>query len=68
MVAMGRQDTLQEIERMMGSVPGWLAALPDGQLERRWADMMWMNGDTGLTSREKKLVAFGAAVAIHCSY
>lgn len=65
---MGRQEARSKIEGMMGSVPGWLDALPDEQLERRWADMSWMNTDTGLSSRDKKLVAFGAASAIHCTY
>jgi len=65
---MGRQETLKSIAGIMGDVPGWLLALPGDQLERRWADMMWVNSDSGLTSREKKLVAFGAAAAIHCTY
>lgn len=65
---MGRKETLEGIAQIMGEVPGWLASLPDDQLERRWADMQWVNTDSRLTSREKKLVAFGAAAAIHCTY
>lgn len=65
---MGRRETLESIAQIMGEVPGWLESLPDDQLEGRWADMLWVNGDSSLTSREKKLVAFGAAAAIHCAY
>lgn len=65
---MDRREATASIARTMGEVPGWLESLPEEQLERRWADMMWMNSDSNLTSREKKLVAFGAATAIHCTY
>ena len=65
---MDRRETLESIAQIMGEVPGGLDSLPDDQLDRRWADMLWVNSDSRLTSREKKLVAFGAAAAIHCAY
>lgn len=65
---MERQEALDQITGVMGEVPEWLGSLPGDALVRRWSDMLWMNSDTGLTSREKKLVAFGAAAAIHCTY
>lgn len=65
---MGRQETLDNIRDLMGEVPGWLEQLPDDHLERRWADMSWINTDSRLSSRDKKLVAFGAAAALHCEY
>jgi hypothetical protein len=53
---------------MFGSVPGWLSGMPDDQLEMEWANISWLMSDSKLSARDKALVAFGAASAIHCPY
>lgn len=65
---MNRQQVLGEVQEMMGLVPNWIARLPDGELEHFWGMQKWFLGDSRLTSREKALVAFGAASATHCPY
>ncbi len=65
---MARQDILNEIEGTFGAVPGYLAELPDGMLESNWEGIKWFLNDSALSGREKALVAFGAASAIHCRY
>ena len=37
-------------------------------LEQYWTTLSWVLGDTKLTARDKALVAFGAASALHCGY
>jgi hypothetical protein len=63
-----RQDVLNEIQQTMGSVPAWLDAIPDPQLEHQWGLIRWLLSDTQLSGRDKALVAFGAAAAVHCPY
>jgi len=65
---MARQDTLNEIEGVLGGVPGWLEGIPDPQLEHQWGLLSWFLSDTELTAQQKALVAFGAAAAAHCHY
>jgi hypothetical protein len=52
----------------MGSVPGWISGIPDSQLEHQWGLLKWVLSDTALSARDKALVAFGAAEAVHCPY
>jgi hypothetical protein len=63
-----RQDILNEVTQMLGAVPGWIEGIPDPQLEHQWELIKWVLSDTGLSAREKALVAFGAAEAVHCPY
>jgi hypothetical protein len=65
---MARQETLNEVTQTLGSVPGWLSGFPDPQLEHIWGMLIWVLSDTKLSARDKALVAFGAAGAIHCPY
>jgi hypothetical protein len=65
---MARQDALDQIKQTLGAVPGWLEGLPDPQLELEWGRIAWLLSDTKLSSRDKALVAFGAAEAVHCPY
>jgi hypothetical protein len=65
---MARQDVFNEITEMLGSVPGWLSALPDGILESVWGRLVWVMSDSELSAKDKVLVAYGAAAAIHCRY
>ena len=65
---MARQDALDEIRQMLGDVPGWLSGLPDPQLEYQWGMVKWVLSDTELSARDKALVSFGTAAAVHCPY
>lgn len=65
---MKRQEILKEITESMGSVPEWLGGMPDTQLEHAWGMTSWFLSESKLSSREKALVAFGAATATHCPY
>src|SRR5437867_2269087 len=65
---MARQETLAQITQTLGSVPDWLSGLPDPQLEYQWGLIAWLLSDSALSSRDKALVAFGAATAVHCPY
>jgi hypothetical protein len=63
-----RQDILNEVLQVFGLIPGWLDALPDQQLEHQWGLFKWYLNDSKLTARDKALVGFGAAAAVHCPY
>ena len=65
---MKRKEILDEITKTLGSVPGWVARLPDAQLEYIWGMESWFLGDSKLSARDKALVAFGAASAGRCRY
>ena len=65
---MARQEILDQITQSFGFVPGLIDQMPDAVLEQYWTTLSWVLGDTKLTARDKALVAFGAASAIHCSY
>jgi hypothetical protein len=65
---MARQDILNEIQQTLGAVPAWLGGIPDPQLEHQWGLIRWLLSDTALSGRDKALVAFGAAAAVHCPY
>ena len=63
-----RQEILNQIEAAFGSVPGWYRGMPDAALEQHWTTLGWVLSDSALSGRDKALVAFGAAAAIHCEY
>jgi len=65
---MTRQESLDQITQMLGAVPDWLAGMPDPQLEHQWGLIAWLLSDSALSARDKALVAFGAAEAVHCPY
>ena len=65
---MTRQDILDHITQTLGLVPEWLSGLPDPQLEHEWGRIAWLLSDSALSARDKALVSFGAATAIHCPY
>jgi len=65
---MARQDVLDQITQTLGTVPEWLADMPDPQLEHQWGMIAWVLSDSVLSARDKALVSFGAAAAIHCPY
>ena len=65
---MTRQEILNQITQAFGSVPQWLSGLPDPQLEYQWGLVAWVLSDSKLSARDKALVSFGVAAAIHCPY
>ena len=65
---MTREEVIREAAEMFGAVPGWISGIPDPQLEHQWELLKWVLSDSQLTVREKALVAFGAATAVHCPY
>jgi alkylhydroperoxidase/carboxymuconolactone decarboxylase family protein YurZ len=65
---MARQEILDQITQNFGFVPGLMEQMPDAVLEQYWTTLGWVLGDSKLTARDKALVAFGAASAIHCAY
>ena len=65
---MTRKEALSQIEQAFGSIPGWVSGMPDPMLELFWNLLGWQLSDSKLSARDKVLVAFGAASAIHCEY
>jgi hypothetical protein len=65
---MARKEILDQITQSFGFVPGLMAQMPDAVLEQYWTTLSWVLADTKLTARDKALVAFGAASALHCGY
>ena len=65
---MARRETLEQVEQNFGLVPDFMGDMPEPVLEQYWTTLNWVMSDTKLTARDKALVAFGAATAIHCGY
>jgi alkylhydroperoxidase/carboxymuconolactone decarboxylase family protein YurZ len=66
--AMARQEILDNFEQNFGLVPDFLGEMPEPILEQYSNTLNWVTSDTTLSARDKALVAFGAASAIHCAY
>jgi hypothetical protein len=62
---MNRTEILGQVEDAFGFVPGWMKGMPDQVLDQYWSTLSWVLSDTALSARDKSLVAFGAASAIH---
>ena len=65
---MSRQEILDQVKQAFGFVPGYLADAPDHVLKQWWDQMGWMKVDSALSPRDKLLVGYGAAAAVHCEY
>jgi alkylhydroperoxidase/carboxymuconolactone decarboxylase family protein YurZ len=63
-----RQQILDQFAQSFGLVPDYLSEMPDPVLEQYTNTLNWVLSDTTLSARDKALVAFGAASAIHCPY
>jgi hypothetical protein len=63
--SMNRNEIFGQVEDAFGSVPGWMKDMPDHILDQYWSTLSWVLSDTELSARDKSLVAFGAASAIH---
>ncbi|MDA8387548.1 MAG: hypothetical protein M0Z58_02650 [Nitrospiraceae bacterium] len=65
---MNKQEILKEVQEACGAAFDFMKEMPEAVLEQYWTMMKWVLKDTRLSSRDKALVAFGAAAAIHCPY
>jgi len=65
---MNRQEILNQAKESFGIVPDWMNYMPDAVLEQYWNTLSWVLADTKMSARDKALVAFGAASAVHCEY
>jgi alkylhydroperoxidase/carboxymuconolactone decarboxylase family protein YurZ len=67
-ILVARQEILDQFEQNFGLVPDFLREMPEPILEQYSSTLEWVTSDTTLSARDKALVAFGAASAIHCAY
>ena len=66
---MSRSDTERDIRETLGQIPDFFASMPDSTLEHNWAEFKeFQMGDSALTAREKQLIGYAVAAAIHCPY
>ncbi len=66
---MSRSDTEREIRETLGRVPSFFESMPDSTLENEWREFkVFQLTDTVLTAREKQLIGYAVAAAIHCPY
>lgn len=66
---MSRSDTEREIRETLGRVPSFFESMPDSTLENEWNEFKkFQLTDTALTVREKHLIGYAVAAAIHCPY
>jgi AhpD family alkylhydroperoxidase len=66
---MSRSDVEQEIRETLGQVPSFFESMPDSTLENEWREFkVFQLSDTALTVREKQLIGYAVAAAIHCPY
>ena len=66
---MSRSDIEAEIREALGQVPSFFASMPDSTLENQWNEFkVFQMTDTKLTVREKQLIGYAVAAAIHCPY
>lgn len=66
---MSRYDIENDIRETLGQIPEFFARMPDSTLEHEWAEFKrFQLEDSALTTREKELIGFGVAAAIHCPY
>ena len=66
---MSRSDTEREIRETLGQVPSFFESMPDSTLENEWREFkVFQLTDTVLTAREKHLIGYAVAAAIHCPY
>jgi AhpD family alkylhydroperoxidase len=66
---MSRADTERDIIQTLGQVPIFFEDMPDDTLEREWQEWKtFQMEDSAISAREKQLIGFAVAAAIHCPY
>lgn len=65
-----RDGALKEIEKVLGSVPGFLKMVPANLLEPEWKVMrdFEFSEETALDPKVKELVGVAVAAVLHCRY
>jgi hypothetical protein len=48
-----RQEILDQVTQVLGSVPNWIDGFPDAQLEHMWGHTLWILSDSKLSARAK---------------
>jgi AhpD family alkylhydroperoxidase len=58
-----------EIQKMFGSVPSWVAEIPDPALEGFWTTMRdFQLAETAIPNKYKELIGLGVSGATRCRY
>ncbi len=66
---MSRSGTERDIIETLGQAPSFFQEMPDDTLAREWAEWKSLQTeDSAITAREKQLIGFAVAAAIHCPY
>jgi AhpD family alkylhydroperoxidase len=66
---MSRSDVERDIRETLGQIPSFFESMPDSTLENEWNEFkVFQLTDTVLTAREKQLIGYAVAAAIHCPY
>jgi AhpD family alkylhydroperoxidase len=66
---MSRSDTERDIRETLGQIPDFFKEMPDDTLAREWAQWKeFQMQDSAISAREKQLIGFAVAAAIHCPY
>jgi AhpD family alkylhydroperoxidase len=66
---MSRSETENDIRQTLGQIPSFFESMPDATLENEWREFkVFQLTDTVLTAREKQLIGYAVAAAIHCPY
>ncbi|MCV0396420.1 MAG: carboxymuconolactone decarboxylase family protein [Rhizobiaceae bacterium] len=68
-MAVSADETIADIEKSWGFVPGFVKAFPPAALPGAWAELKALEGEnTALSAKEKALIAVGVAAQIPCQY
>ncbi len=66
---MSRSDVEAEIRETLGQIPSFFESMPDSTLENEWNEFKVLQlTDTKLSVREKQLIGYAVAAALHCPY
>jgi len=66
---MSRTEVENDIRQTLGQIPSFFEPMPDSTLENEWNEFKkFQLTDTELTVREKQLIGYAVAAAIHCPY
>lgn len=64
-----KNEVLREIRETLGSVPEFLAKVPESSIEQEWELLKRLElGETSIPNKYKELMGLGIASAIHCPY
>ncbi len=63
-------EAFQEMEEMLGSVPGFFREIPEQAVPGAWAEMkaVQLNPDTALEPKHKELIGLAVAAQVPCDY